>query len=391
MLYSRLIFALLGTVLLTACSGGSKTSFDAPEVSSTGYPWPVPSNIPLPIEPEDNPMSEEKFQLGRHLFYDNRLSGNGSQSCASCHHQDKAFTDGLTVSVGSTGQKLARNAQSLINVAYNATLTWANPSLSTLEQQAIIPIFGEDPVEQGINDENRERILAEFAADSDYQKLFQAAFPTQADPVSYANIVKGIASFVRGIITFNSPADRFERGDASALTPAAQRGRTLFFSESLECFHCHGGYNFSDSTLDSATTFVERPFHNTGLFNINGTGDFPEDNTGIFEITGDPGDMGKFRAVSLRNIADTAPYMHDGSINTLDDVIDFYAAGGRVIETGALAGDGRLNPFKDGFVSGFQITQGEKADLIAFLQSLSDPEIKRSPRFANPHTSTQPQ
>ena len=131
-------------------------------------------------------------------------------------------------------------------------------------------------------------------------------------------------------------------------------------------------------------TFVNRPFHNTGLFNIGGTGNYPPDNTGLFDLTGDPSDMGKFRAPSLRNIALTAPYMHDGSVATLDEVLDIYAAGGRVISEGPNAGDGRQNPFKDSFVNGFEMSPQDKQDVLAFLESLTDQSFVANPRFSNP-------
>ncbi|MCG8312980.1 MAG: di-heme enzyme [Pseudomonadales bacterium] len=375
---------LLIALFMVGCSGESQTSFDDEGVNETAFSWNLPRNIPLPLEPVDNPMTEEKFQLGRHLFYDIRLSGNSTQSCASCHHQDKAFTDGLVVSIGSTGDAHPRNAQALVNVAYNPTLTWANPALTSIERQNAVPLFGEFPVEQGINDENSDQVLQRIIDEPRYEALFAAAFPDQGNPYSYANMIDALASFVRGLVSFNSPFDRYRLGDDSDFSASARRGEVLFNSEDLECFHCHGGYNFSDSTVDRTMAFIERPFHNTGLFNIGGTGDFPEDNQGIFEITGDPDDMGKFRAQTLRNIELTAPYMHDGSIETLSGVIDFYAAGGRNITSGEHAGDGRLSPFKDGFITGFSLTESQKADLIAFLHSLTDNEFVTSERFSNP-------
>lgn len=368
---------------LTGC-GGSSTTLDDRGANATAFEWRLRKGVPLPLEPADNPMTEAKFQLGRHLFYDVRLSGNGTQSCASCHHQDKAFTDGLTVSIGSTGQPHPRNAQSLTNTAFNATLTWANPLLLTIEQQLLGPLFSEDPLEQGINETNQDEVLQRIIDEPRYAALFAAAFPDEGSPITYPNIIKALASFTRGLTSFNSPFDRFETGDTSALSAAARRGMNLFFSEELECFHCHGGYNFSDSTVDRTLAFVERPFHNTGLFNIGGTGAFPADNQGVFDITGDPSDMGKFRAPTLRNIALTAPYMHDGSMATLEEVLDFYAAGGRNITSGPHAGDGRLNPFKDGFISGFSLSAQDKADVIAFLHSLTDDDFITSPRFSNP-------
>ncbi len=371
-------------VALAGCNTQSGTQYNDQGVNATAFSWLVPDDIPLPVEPDDNPMTEAKFQLGRHLFYDERLSGNGQQACASCHKQEHAFADALRTPTGSTQDVLARNSQGLANVAYNATLTWANPSIVTLERQILIPLFAEDPVEQGITDENRQEVLQRIENDSVYQELFLSAYPAQGGIVSYDHIVKAIASFVRGLTSFDSPFDQYQRGNTAAMSEAALRGRDLFFSERLECFHCHGGYNFSDSTLDRTMAFVERPFHNTGLFNIAGTGAFPEDNQGVFSVTGEPSDMGRFRAVTLRNVELTAPYMHDGSIDDLASVIDFYAEGGRVIETGPHAGDGRFNPFKDGFITGFEISEAEKEDLILFLKSLTDRSFVTTTRFSNP-------
>lgn len=369
---------------LSAC-GESNFAVDNP-VIKTSFAWQVREDLPLPVEPVDNPITEEKFQLGRHLFYDIRLSGNGTQACGSCHQQDKAFTDGLTVPTGSTGDVLLRNSQALSNVAYNATLTWANPALVTLEAQLQVPLFAEHPVEQGLNESNQDAVLQRIRDEPRYADLFAKAFLNQGNPVTYENITLAIASFVRGLTSFASPFDRYAQGDKSALSASALRGETLFFSERLECFHCHGGYNFSDSTVDRSLFFVERPFHNTGLYNVDGQGAYPADNQGLIAATLDPSDMGKFRAPTLRNIALTAPYMHDGSIQTLEEVVDFYGAGGRNISSGPHAGDGRANPFKDSFVKGFSLSPQEKADLIAFLNSLSDTEFTTTPRLSDPWT-----
>lgn len=353
---------------------------------ATDYDWPLPADVPRPREPENNPMSAEKIELGRFLFYDVRLSGNGSQACGSCHRQALAFTDGQALAIGSTGEFHPRSSQSLANVAYNATLTWANPVLTQLEQQMSVPLFGDNPVELGITDGNAGEILQRLRDDPDYPPLFAAAFPGEADPFSYGNIVKAIASFQRRLLSFDSAVDRFRRGDSKALSAAAQRGMALFNGERLECFHCHGGFNFTGSTDHVLLAFIERPFHNTGLFNIGGTGAFPDDNTGLFAVTGIDADMGRFRAPTLRNIAVTAPYMHDGSIATLDAVLDFYAAGGRHIESGPEAGDGRDNPFKSAFITGFTLTAEERADLLAFLDSLTDNAFLADPALADPFT-----
>ena len=380
----RSLFHIAFVVFTVSCLDESSTTITSDRNQNSDFDWQLPLTTPLPVVPENNPMTEEKFQLGRHLFYDERLSGNGSQSCAGCHRQERAFAEDRALSIGSTGEVHPRNSQPLINVGYNATLTWANPVLTTLERQILIPLFGEDPIEHGINDANRDAIFSQLAADSQYQELIQAAYPDAGDQLTTEIVVHSLATFVRALVSFNSPFDQYSRGDLSAVGEDVLRGRDLFFSERLECFHCHGGYNFTNSTVDETTAFIEKPFHNTGLFNIDGEGSFPANNQGKFEVTGNPDDMGKFRAVTLRNIALTSPYMHDGSIETLSGVIDFYSAGGRVIESGPLAGDGRTNPLKDGFVTGFEITTQEKADLLAFLESLTDRDFITKRRFGNP-------
>jgi cytochrome c peroxidase len=158
----------------------------------------------------------------------------------------------------------------------------------------------------------------------------------------------------------------------------------LFNSEQAECFHCHTGFNFNDQVRHAATKVVETPFHNTGLYNIDGLGGFPFPNRGVYELSGNPADMGKFRAPSLRNVGVTGPYMHDGSVGTLEEVLDFYAAGGRLITSGPHAGDGRLNPYKDGLIQRINLTEQDKADIVAFLRTLTDDDILTNPRYANP-------
>lgn len=351
--------------------------------ANDGYAWNLPQGFPLPQVPEDNPMSAEKVELGRHLFYDTRLSGNQSQSCATCHIQALAFSDGRVVAVGSTGEVHPRNSMGLVNSAYNATQTWANPNLTTLERQVVIPMFGEFPVELGLAGKEDE-LVARLAAEPLYQTLFAAAYPDEEEPITVATITRALASFTRTLISGDSPYDLNLRGDKSALSEEAKRGMEMFFSERFECHHCHTGFNLSLSTVTANTTFPERPFFNTGLYNIDGKGAYPPNNAGVYEITGNAEDMGRFRPPSLRNVALTAPYMHDGSIATLEEVLAFYEAGGRLIESGEYAGDGRANPYKSGFIPGFTLTEQERADLVAFLESLTDETFITDPRFSDP-------
>lgn len=374
---------------LTACGRGFGDA-DAPQPRAVEEDFftELPAHFPKPVVPTDNPMTRAKVELGRHLFYDPRLSGNGQQSCSTCHLQAHAFTDGLATSVGSTGDVHPRNAQMLANTVYNASLNWANPQVLELETQHLTPITGTAPVELGLNDGNRAEVLARFAADARYQALFAAAFPGEPNPYTLDHIVRALASFSRTLLSYRAPIDRFMAGDNAALNDSAQRGMALFNSERLECNQCHGGFNFSDSTRVRGD---ERPvFHNTGLYNIlvssDGIGDnYPPDNQGLFDFTGDPGDRGFMRAPTLRNIALTAPYNHDGSTATLSDVLDNYARGGRlVLSPAARAGDGRTNNLRDGELHGFTLTETEKTDLLAFLESLTDTEFINDPKLADP-------
>ncbi len=348
------------------------------------YDWKLPKGFPEPRVPANNPITKAKVELGRHLFYDIRLSGNNTISCASCHHQDKAFTDGVKQPLGSTGMVHPKNSLSIVNSAYNTLYTWANPSLDRIEQQVLIPMFGEFPVELGITG-NETEVLDRFNKDSLYQRLFSEAFPKEEKSISYNSIAKAVASFSRAIISGNSRYDQFVYdGDVSALTQSEINGMNLFFSERLECHHCHGGFNFTLSTAHKESAFLEKPFHNTGLYNTDGKGSYPDDGKGLIEFTGKDEDMGKFKAPSLRNVEVTAPYMHDGSIATLEEVIRFYERGGRNIEKGTFKGDGKRNPYKSGFVKGFVLTDAERKDLIAFLNALTDETLLVDSRFSDP-------
>jgi cytochrome c peroxidase len=366
--------SLVAIGLLTLVAGGVASAIE--------YEWDLPRGFPPPRVPEDNPMTIEKIVLGRLLFYDTRLSGNQTQACASCHRQEQAFTDGLDRAVGSTGEVHPRSSMTLTNVAYGPTLAWANPLLRDLETQALVPMFGEEPVELGLAGREGE-LLDRLAAHRRYQRLFVEAFPQDADPFTIANIVRAIGSFVRTLISGNTSYDRFVFGTGTLSSSAINGGR-LFFSERLECFHCHGGFNFTGSIVFEGQRFDEILFENTGLYNLDGAGAYPIPNRGLFEITRKPEDMGRFKPPTLRNIELTAPYMHDGSIATLEDVLDHYAAGGRTIHQDPFAGVGSENPYKSIFVVGFRLSEQERADVIDFLKSLTDLEFVSNPAFSDP-------
>lgn len=332
------------------------------------YDWNLPSGFPIPVVPADNPMSAEKVELGRYLFYDARMSGNGTESCATCHHQERAFTDGRAQALGSTEQVHPRGSMSLVNVAYAGVLTWANPTITRLEDQALVPMYGDHPVELGLD--RSDDWLFMFQRDQLYAGLFSAAFPGAADPVTRGNLVKALSSFERSIISSRSPYDRYHfGGDQTAISAAAKRGEALFNSRSLGCSSCHGGFNFSGAVVTAQTPKADVEFHRIALYNLPALLSYPAParDAGISEVTRNPKDAGKFKAPTLRNIALTAPYMHDGSIETLDDAIMHNSAAG-----------------KSGTIKGSAPTDAQRRDLLAFLDTLSDKQLILDMRYDNP-------
>jgi len=333
------------------------------------FNWNLPPGFPKPAVPAANPMSGAKVELGRYLFYDTRLSFNGKESCATCHKQALAFTDGRAHAEGTTGQLHPRSSMSLVNVAYATSLTWANPALTSLEEQALGPMLNVEPVELGLKGHEAE-FLEKLRQEPVYQRLFPLAFPGEAELYSLTNVTKALAAFERTIISMRSPYDRYRwGGDMAAISDAAKRGELVFSSsEQGRCFRCHDGWNFSSIRYDGGPdTPGMRDFFNTGVAL------YAAPNRGAYEYTKRPEDVGKFRAPTLRNIAVTAPYMHDGSLATLEDVIDHYTAGGKY-------GD----PNKSRILQPLKLSDGDKKDLVEFLKSLTDEELLRDPRWSNP-------
>jgi cytochrome c peroxidase len=275
-----------------------------------------------------------RVDLGRHLFYDARMSGNGQQSCGSCHKQELAFTDGKARAVGSTGEAHPRSAMSLVNLSRAKLLTWNNPHPQTLEEQALVPMLGDHPVELGVK---TEAYLEAIRKDEVYRKLFEAS----ETPYTVAGVTQALAAFERTLISNRSPYDRYHYGrEDNAISESAKRGETFFFSEPLSCFRCHGGSNFSDAS----------ELKDNGLL----------------------AEGGRFKAPTLRNIAVTGPYMHDGRLATLNAVLDHYSSGGA------------HSPKQDELIRGFPLSQQDRADLLAFLQSLTDEAFLHDSRYANP-------
>lgn len=317
------------------------------EANPTPYQLEIPHGFPYPSIPSDNPMTEEGVELGKKLFYDPILSQNNTHSCASCHFQSKSFSDPSQFSVGVNGAVGDKNASTLVNLAWNTFNFW-DGRVKSLEDQALDPITNV----QELHTSWREVIL-KLKDRQDYREMFSKAFNTV--DFDSLHVVKAIAQFERTLISGNSKYDRFVN-DELDLTTSERRGLQIFNSEKGDCFHCH-----------SYPLFTSNDFHNNGLDE-----DFSMHN-GRMDITNDPFDKGKFKSPSLRNVELTAPYMHDGRFQTLEEVIEHYNFGGHQSTT--------IDPLMKKVGIGLGLTSEEKNDLINFLKTLTDSTFINNPKF----------
>lgn len=331
--------------------------------------------------PQKNDIETNLIETGRHLFFDNRLSYNNTKSCASCHDPKFAFTDGYRRSITANGDNVKHNAPSLINISLHNYFDWANPAITSLEKQHERPLFNESPIELGAKG-NETQILSRLKADDQCMQRFSLAFPGEKYPLNFPNIIRALASFVGTIRSFNAPYDKFMRGDTAAMTLSAKQGMKLFYSKDLQCGNCHRPPLF---TMASLTKDRDSIYFNTGVYNVWNKNKYPSDDNGLAAITKNPADDGKFKIPSLRNVALTAPYMHDGSINTLEEVIDMYQRGGRLITSGPNAGDGRNNLLKNKMITGFALSNEQRNELISFLYSFTDSSALSNPLFQYPN------
>jgi cytochrome c peroxidase len=344
----------------------------AERISAANYEWHLPRGFPPPAVPPGNPMSVEKVALGRRLFFETRLSSSGRYSCASCHRPELAFTDGRAHALGAAGQSVKRSAMSLTNVAYNPAFTWGSNQVRSLEAQMRQPLFNEHPVEMGLKKDGATAVNA-LSADTNYRRQFAAAFPGQTNPLTMQHAIQAIASFERTLISGRSPFDRYVFDDEqTALSAQAKRGMALFYSARIGCSQCHSGINFTGEIAFEGHTRARARFANTGLYDLDGRGAYPSSDRGLMEVTHRAADMGKFKVPTLRNVALTAPYMHDGSLPTLEAVLDHYARGGR------------HNPLQDPHVRPIGLSPSERTDLLEFLKSLTDREFVENPEFSAP-------
>ncbi len=355
---------------LLACTSGPP-AVDS-DTGEAGWSWDLPAWMPAPEVPADNPMSAEKVALGRVLFYDFQLSINGARSCGICHEDRKGWTDGFIKAVGAFGDRHTRNTPSVLNVAWRDPLTWLAPDTHLLEEQFLGPLTGTTPIELGMGG-NEDVLLGRLETFDPYPDLFAAAWPQDPDPISVDHLGDALASFERSLIALDSPYDRWLSGEADALTDAQERGRALFFGERLGCGECHSGPLLDRALGPDGEPEAEAGFYNTGLYDLDGAGSYPPDDPGLVALTGDPADTGRFRVPSLRHVVDTPPYNHDGTTDSLSDLLDNYARGGRHVTGGAYPGDGADNPYKDPRLAGFEFSGDEKSDVLAFFEALSDP------------------
>lgn len=345
---------LLLFFVFCSCSNESVENY-APTPNSLDIPKIFSDNIIAPVIPFDNPQTIEGVALGKKLFFDPILSGDNTLACADCHAPKNSFTDTSRFSDGIDGSLGNRNSMPLFNLAWNydEKFFWDGKSFS-LEHQALLPVV--DPKEMK---DTWANVTQKLQQHNEYPELFVKAFGTPN--IDSTLVTKAIAQFERSLISANSKFDKFLLGEVQ-LTSEEQNGFDVFMDEARgDCFHCHGS--------DKNPLWTDNAFHNNGL-------EETFSDLGLGAVTGDPADHGKFKTPSLRNLEFTAPYMHDGRFNTLEEVIEHYSEG--------LKNSPTIDPLMKKVVQGgVGLTEKDKADLKAFLLTLSDYEFTNNPRFSN--------
>lgn len=339
--FSALMFvgtmAVLGSGAMLPSDAADSKGSAAGQAVSGEYKLQVPFGLDgdSAVIPADNLLTKDKVELGRLLFFDKRLSKNNTIACASCHLSKFAFTDGQRVSAGIRGQKGGRSAPVSFNRVFSKAQFWDGRA-ATLEEQSVGPFA--NPIEHGFA--NHDEMIAKMKKIPGYRKLFKEVF---GEEITIGGVGKAIASFQRTVLSGNSPADRFDQGgDEKAIPASAQKG-LLLFREKARCTKCHSGFNFTDEK-----------FHNLGIGWDTNTVDL-----GRYMVTKNPTDIGAFKTPTLREIARSAPYMHDGRFKTLEEVVNFYNQAGV------------KNPHQDELILPLDLTDQEKRDLVEFLRTLN--------------------
>lgn len=322
-------YTLLVLFMLSSCGSTNPENRITKE-----FHFNVPSTFDsLPDIPKDNMLTPSRIELGKVLFFDTRLSGNGTVSCGTCHQKDFAYADHEPFTQSAHEDENPRNAPTLINVAYQKSL-FAGGGIHNLETQFLSPFVNETEMNFSIND--AVRILT---SDTVYKRMAVEAYGKDLDAYTVA---RAISSFERSLVSKGSDYDAYADGEKSALSPEAVHGMNLFFSQKTNCSSCHNGFLFTD-----------QDFHNIGLYEN-------DKDEGRAQITLDTNDIGKFKTPTMRNITLTAPYMHDGSLTTLEQVLEHYNGGGK------------KNANKDERIDSLKLTPKEMSEIIAFLKSLTD-------------------
>lgn len=332
--------------------------------SATPYSIEIPPFFPPMDIPTDNPLTVEGIELGRFLFWEKQLSADNSMSCGTCHIPDVSFADPNPVSTGVTGAVGTRQAMALINLGWANDYFWDGRAI-TLEEQLLDPV--PNPIEMNLP---WDEAISRLRADARYPEMFLAAFGT--DEITVDRTVKAMAQFLRIMISADSKFDRWRRGEYF-MNDSEFRGYELFLKEGgdpeivqggefgADCFHCHG---------EAGLQFTDYLPHNNGL-------DSEFTDLGVGGITGNPSDYGKFKTPTLRNVELSAPYMHDGRFQTLEEVVEHYNSGGQPSAT--------IDPFMKYTQGGLMLSPQSKADLVAFLKTLTDTTFISNPAFSDPH------
>jgi cytochrome c peroxidase len=320
-------------------------------------------------------------EWGRALFFEARLSASGKISCATCHNPERAFTEKRKTSLDINGKSVHRNSPTLLNAAHMDVLTWANPVLRKLENQIIVPLFLDTPGEMALI-RVWPQVRAEVLQKTPHFELFRKAFPDERGIPETRHLFSALAEYVRTLEGIESSYERFLAGDQSALSKKAQQGRILFFSDRTNCSSCHSGVLFSNAAkkefLRSKDPLATPPakdesgnvlqFAHNGLFNWDGSGGAPERHEGLYEFSRKSEDVGKFRIPPLRRVKQTSPYMHDGSLATLEDVVEHYNQGGshRCLKKARCGPAPQMHPL----VRKLNLGKEDKESLVEFLKAL---------------------
>ncbi len=334
----KYLFYILVTFSVVSCKKKDK---ELPQ--NNNYALALPSGFPMPNIPEDNKLTLERIDLGKKLFFDKLLSKDQTISCGSCHAQEIAFSDRSAFSLGVNDSISSRNSMPLINLAWSKSFFW-DGGVPTLELQVIAPIENHKEMNLSLSE-----AIARLSSHPEYPALFKKTYDRAPDVFS---LVRAISCYERTLISGNSKFDQYYyQGNTTALTTSELKGMNLFFSDSTHCASCHNGINFTNGT-----------FQNNGIYESY-------QDPGRYKITYDNADFGKFKVPTLRNIALTGPYMHDGSKSTLEEVLEHYLSGGK------------NNTNKSAHVHQLHLSNEEKADLLNFLKALTDESFIANPNF----------